>query len=131
MQRGIRVEKLKQPVLGVLGVRPPTPHDTAPNEGTILAFLTSSFPLIHLSLFLSVIPSFLHSFIRLSILKSTMSTFFAQAMPRNHTVDLGDGLVMRWSSKDDMDNVVTLIGESFRVNTEEPVALCHADIRRA
>lgn len=30
-------------------------------------------------------------------------------------VDLGSGLVMRWSTKDDTANICALIGESFKV----------------
>jgi hypothetical protein len=31
------------------------------------------------------------------------------------TIDIGDGLVMRWSTKADTDNVVDLVSNSFRV----------------
>ncbi|KAF9911158.1 hypothetical protein BX616_010662 [Lobosporangium transversale] len=30
------------------------------------------------------------------------------------TIDIGDGLIMRWSSKADTDNVINLVGDAFR-----------------
>ncbi|KAF9978804.1 hypothetical protein BGZ73_000073 [Actinomortierella ambigua] len=34
--------------------------------------------------------------------------------PRTQTIDIGDGLVMRWSTKDDMEDIEEFLGEAFR-----------------
>ncbi|KAG0356122.1 hypothetical protein BC939DRAFT_445776 [Gamsiella multidivaricata] len=44
----------------------------------------------------------------------TQTSIHLQATPRDRTVDLGDGLIMRWSTKADSDNVAELMGEAFR-----------------
>ena len=33
------------------------------------------------------------------------------------TIDIGDGLIMRWSTNADTENVANLVGDSFRVTT--------------
>ncbi|KAF9953557.1 hypothetical protein BGZ72_005340 [Mortierella alpina] len=43
-----------------------------------------------------------------------MTVFALQEGPRTQRVDIGDGLVMRWSSKADADDVGTLLSEAFR-----------------
>ncbi|KAF9178076.1 hypothetical protein BGZ51_008115 [Haplosporangium sp. Z 767] len=42
-----------------------------------------------------------------------MTTISLQA-PRTQKIDIGDGLIMRWSTKDDADDVGTLLAEAFR-----------------
>lgn len=44
-----------------------------------------------------------------------MTDIHAAATPRTRTIDLGDGLIMRWSTKDDSKHVQELVGDSFRV----------------
>ncbi|KAG0238968.1 hypothetical protein BGW41_007984 [Actinomortierella wolfii] len=34
--------------------------------------------------------------------------------PRTQTVDIGDGLIMRWSNKDDLEDLEEFLGEAFR-----------------
>ncbi|KAF9573624.1 hypothetical protein EC968_008261 [Mortierella alpina] len=43
-----------------------------------------------------------------------MTVFALQEGPRTQRIDIGDGLVMRWSSKADADDVGTLLSEAFR-----------------
>ncbi|KAG0060654.1 hypothetical protein BGZ89_012086 [Linnemannia elongata] len=43
-----------------------------------------------------------------------MTDIHAAATPRTRTIDLGDGLIMRWSTKDDSKHVQELVGDSFR-----------------
>ncbi|KAG0375123.1 hypothetical protein BGX24_009515 [Mortierella sp. AD032] len=43
-----------------------------------------------------------------------MTSIHAAATPRTRIVDLGDGLIMRWSTKADSKNVQDLVGDSFR-----------------
>ncbi|KAF8935397.1 hypothetical protein BGZ47_009966 [Haplosporangium gracile] len=43
-----------------------------------------------------------------------MANIHAAVTPRTRTVDLGDGLIMRWSTKADSNHVEELVGDSFR-----------------
>lgn len=38
--------------------------------------------------------------------------------PRPERFDLGDGLVMRWSTKEDKDNIADCLADAFRVKKE-------------
>lgn len=41
--------------------------------------------------------------------------------------DLGDGLILRWSTPDDLDKVGTLLGTAFRSNADDPLNVRMAD----
>ncbi|KAF9290890.1 hypothetical protein BGZ68_005806 [Mortierella alpina] len=43
-----------------------------------------------------------------------MTVFALQGGPRTQRIDIGDGLVMRWSTQADADDVGTLLSEAFR-----------------
>ncbi|KAF9908171.1 hypothetical protein EC991_010192 [Linnemannia zychae] len=44
----------------------------------------------------------------------TTTNIHAAATPRSRTVDLGNGLIMRWSTSADSKNVQELVGDSFK-----------------
>jgi hypothetical protein len=44
-----------------------------------------------------------------------MTVFALKEGLRTQMIDLGNGLIMRWSSRDDADNVGDLLAEAFRV----------------
>ncbi|KAF9982870.1 hypothetical protein BGZ65_002418, partial [Modicella reniformis] len=46
-----------------------------------------------------------------------MTNFLFEATPRDTTVDIGNGLIMRWSTCGDATNVANLVGECFRWST--------------
>lgn len=50
---------------------------------------------------------------------SVQKTIFSlKPGPRPERIDIGDGLIMRWSTKADADNVGALLAEAFKVRTE-------------
>ncbi|KAF9911954.1 hypothetical protein EC991_001401 [Linnemannia zychae] len=50
----------------------------------------------------------------MTILNSNESNDKHKHHDRSKVIDIGDGLIMRWSTKADTDNVVQLVGDSFR-----------------
>ena len=45
----------------------------------------------------------------------------AEAAQQSYQRDLGDGLVLRWSTPDDTENIVELVGTVFRDRADEPL----------